>query len=251
MLDIARLEIDRQINVGNALSAIMAPANWPTPLSATTAARGDAVIAATLGLVAAKETPPAQVDHATDSVVTAFDRCTAEMERTLRDSVVPLQAPQQAMLANARLVRTQAFGQGTDYIRLPMDLQWRHLCELRTKLQDPAVAAAIDALGLRPLADHVLAHIERYGKVLGQQGAPAGRNAESASVAWHEAFKRFASQVSLDYENDEATRQKLLAPYATQLDQQRAVARAELRARRNNAEATEPAPPSGQASAPA
>ena len=251
MLDIARLEVDRQINVGNALGVILAMAR-PTPLLSGTRTRGDAVVAATLGLVTAGETMPVQVDRATDAVLTAFDRCTGEQERMLLDTVVPLGDAQRVTLGQVRLLRTRLFGQGTGYIRLQMDLEWRYLSDLRGRMLEPEVAAAIDGLGLRAHADHLLAHIERYGKVLGQDAGATGRAEATASAAWHEAFKRFAAQVLLDYEHDAAMQRELLQPYQAQLELQRAAARAEARARRSRseAEAEEAAPASGAAGAP-
>jgi len=246
MFEIVRLEVDRQLNVGNALAPILA-ADRPTPLLQSTRARAEAVIGATLALSAARHAPPAPIDHATDSVTTALDRTLEAAEQTLRDSVVPLGAAQRSAHGQIRMLRTRLFPGGTGFIRKAMDKEWPHLAELRAELGDAEVAAAVDALGLRPIVDHLLAHIELYGRALGQEGGAAGHAVELASAAWQEAFKRFAAQVILDYEGDQATQRELLGPFQVQLEQQRAAARAAARARKARAEAEEPAPPSGTA----
>ncbi|EYF08562.1 hypothetical protein [Chondromyces apiculatus] len=230
MLDTAHLEVDRQINVGNALGPILA-ALRPTPLQSTTVTRGDAVIAATLALLNARGTPPKLVDQATDSVVTAFDRTLDTREQMLRDTLVPLGPQQLEALGRLRFLRARLFPTGTTFIRLPMELEWRHLTELKTHLEDDEVVAAIEALGLQPEVEHVSAHLERYGRALGQDGGGAGRATELASTAWHEAFRRFAAQVLADYGDDLATQRELLGPYEAQLVQQRVLARAQRRAR--------------------
>lgn len=224
MLDIPRLEVDRQINAGNALGTILA-ADRPTPLLPGTRARGEGVVAATLALLAARDTPPLKVDRATDAVVTAFERDLKDREQMLRDTVVPLREAQRRNLGHIRLLRVRLFVQGTDFIRLSMDLQYRHLTELRDRLAEPEVAAAVDGLGMRPEVDHLLAHIERYGRALGKDVGGAGHAAEVASDAWHEAFRRFAARLMVDYEEDAAMQRELLAPYERQLEQQRVMAK--------------------------
>jgi len=241
MIEIARLDSDRQVNVGNALGLILA-APRPTPLHQTTQNRIDAVIAATLGLAAARNVTPKQVDLTTDTMITSFDHTLEGTEQMLRDSVVPLGDAQREALGHIRTLRARLFPQGTGYIRKPMDLQWVHLSELRARIGEPAIAAAVDALGLRPMVDHLLAHIDLYGRALGQDVGAAGHAREAASAAWQEAFRRLAAQVIVDYEADEATQRELMAPYLTQLEQQRAAARASARARKARAEAEDQAP---------
>lgn len=240
MLDLARLAIDRQISAGNALAPILAEPRQ-TPLQPTTVTRGEAVIAATLALVTARDTTPKAIDNATDSVTVAFRDGLVARERSLRDSAVRLGPAQLATLGHLRAVLTRLFSAGTDYIRLPMEMQNRHLTELKTRMNEPAVSAAIDALGLRSEADHVIAHIDRYGQVLGQDAGAAGRAAELASDAWHEAFRLFAAQVMIDYNEQPAMQQELLGPYEAQLEPQRALNKA--KARKSRAEAEEEPPP--------
>lgn len=231
MLELARLGVDRQLNVGNAI-VVALEAQRPTPLAQTTRARGEALLAATRNLSAFNGPSPAQVDRATDTVITAFARAREEDERALLDTVIPLGPAQRESLARLRLIRARLFPQGTAFIRRPMDLEWRDLRDVRVALKDPEVAAAIDAEGLRAAADHIVAHIGLYGRTLGVEAGPAGSAEERASAAWHEAFKFFAAQVMIDYEKDTAIRAELLSPYEIQLEEQRAEARAAARARK-------------------
>lgn len=236
MFEIIRLDADRQLNVGHALATILA-IDRAVPIVPTTLARAEAVIAATLALSAARDAPPALVDQATDSVTTALDRTLEAAEVGLRDSVVPLGEAQREALGRIRKLRTRLFPKGTGYIRKAMDLQWPHLTELRARLAEPEIAAAVDAQGLRAQVDHLLAHIELYGRALGQDAGAAGHAREMASEAWQEAHRRFGAQVVIDYEGNPAMEQELLGPYAAQLEQQRAAARTAARARRARAAA--------------
>ncbi|EYF02306.1 hypothetical protein [Chondromyces apiculatus] len=170
--------------------------------------------------------------------MSAFGRAVAEQERALLDSVVPLDEEQQMAASRLQLIRTRVFRRGTQFIRRSMDLEWPALCEVREVVEDPAVMEAIERQGLWPVAAHLLGHIALYAQALGHEAGAAGSAVEKASHAWHEAFKRFAAQVLLDYEHDEATRRELLGPYEAQLDEQRAVERA-ARAKRN---ASQPGP---------
>ena len=122
MLDKARLDTDRQANVSNAVAAGLA-AERTIPLLPGTVARGDALLAAMRDLSVFAGFGPGQVDRATDSVVTAFERAREEDEGALLDSVVPLGAAQLEALARVRLIRTQVFPQGTGFIRRRMDLE--------------------------------------------------------------------------------------------------------------------------------
>ncbi len=244
MLDTTRLEIPRQLNVGDSLAEVLAK-DRPTPLLAGTLARGNAVTAATFALASHSRAKPGKVDRATDTVVISVDHLLEAAENALLDSVVPLGEAQQQTLARVRLIRTSVFPQGTQFIRRPMDLEWPALRNVQSALGDPEVAAAVDALGLRAVVDHLLAHIARYGQAVGQEAGAAGTAEEKASLAWHEAFKLFAAQVMVDYEKDAALRQELLGAYEVQLAQQQSSARA---ARARRAQEVEPAPPSSSAS---
>jgi hypothetical protein len=229
--------MQRQIIVGNAAAAALSVAR-PTPLTATTRARGEALVAATVPLHLYVSTNGKKVDNATDTVVVGFAHVLAEQERVLRDTVVPLGDLQRQGLAHVRVLRTRLFPGGTEYVKSSMDLQWSALVALRSAMQEPECSAAIDGLGLRPFADHVLAHIELYGRMVGQEGKASSAGAAEASAAWTEAFKRFAVQVMHDYPDDAAIQRELLGPYEAQLEQQRAAARA----RKAQAGAEQPAP---------
>ncbi len=243
MIRFARLDIDRQRIVGNSVGVALA-VNRPVPLLQGTVARGQAVVAATAGLQLFAGVSASRVNQCTKSVVVALEHTFEEMERGLRDTVVPMGEPQQRGLALVRFLRGKLFPEGTRFIRRSMDLQWSELVVLRTAMQEPEVSEAIDELGLRRFVDHLLAHIELYGRMVGQEGKAAGAGEEEASAAWTEAFQRFAAQVMLDYEESTAMQSELLGAYDTQLGQQRAAARAAIKARKAQAEAEEPEPPS-------
>lgn len=231
MLDVTRLDGERQLTVGAALrEAITKPRN--PALLAGTLSRAEVVLALTSELRAVIGAPPGIVDRATDTVVTAFDHAIADQMRALIGDVVPLGEAQQQAASRLALIRTRVFVRGTGFIRRPMDLEWAALTEVREAMQDPEVAAAIDAQGLRPVADHLLAHIARYAQALGDEAGSAGSAVEKASEAWHQAFKRLAAQVMLDYDGDPATQRELLGAYETQLEEQRAAQRS-ARARRS------------------
>jgi hypothetical protein len=252
MLELSRLDPARQLNVGHALENTLS-VNRPTPLSAATKARGEAVIVATKDLTVFAGPAPGQVDRATDTVLTAFDDGLEQQERALLiDAVVPLGQLQLQMLGRIRLVRASVFPHGTRSItKKTMDLEWKDLRVVRTSLQEARVAEAIDALGFRPLADHVLAHIAIYGRVIGDEAGSAGTAEEKTSLAWHEAFKLFVAQVMVDYDKDAAMQRELLGAYETQLDEQRASARAAVRARLSQGENKKPPEDSSSSAPPA
>ena len=242
MLNVTKLDIQRQIIVGNAVEGSLA-ADRPVPLAAATRTRGEAVVAATQELRIFADHKPAKVDRPTDTVITEFDHLVTGHERALRDDAVPLGPAQLDALSRARLVRTRVFPQGTAFIRRSMDLQWSELVGVRARMQESEVAAAIDGLGLRPTADHLLAHIELYGRMVGQEANKARGGEQKASAAWGEAFQLFVAQVLLDYENDTALKQELLGPYEAQLAQQRAVLRAKRAGVEVGGEGEQPSPP--------
>ena len=97
-------------------------------------------------------------------------------------------------------------------------LEWAALRDVRAALQTPEVAAAIDAQGFRLAADHLLAHVALYGRVIGNEAGAAGTAEERASAAWHEAFRLFAAQVMIDYDKDVAMQRELLGAYEVQLE---------------------------------
>jgi hypothetical protein len=155
------------------------------------------------------------------------------------------------MAARIRQVRARLFPEGTEFTRGSMDAQWSGLVALRGRMQDPEVASAIDALGMRPIADHVLGHIELYGRMLGQQGGKPTAGEEQANTAWNEAFRLLAAQVLVDYPADAAIQDELLGAYHAQLAQQRAITRAAKKRQRHGQEAEPPPPAPGQAGDPA
>jgi len=166
-------------------------------------------------------------------------------ERVLRDAVVPLGDAQRDALAQVRFLRTQLFPQGTAFVHQPMDLQWSALILLRQALEEPECSAVIEALGLRRFAEHVVAHIELYGRILGHDARSSAAGEEKVSAAWTEAFKRYAVQVLHDYPDDAAMQRELLGVYDAQLAQQHALGRTTARARtKKAARAEEAAPPS-------
>lgn len=237
-----RLDIQRQTIVGKAVEDTLAVVR-SVPLTAATHARGEAVAAATEQLRTFTDFKPARVDRPTDTVIAEFDHLLEAHERVLRDDVVALGPQQLEALARARMVRARIFPQGTGFIRSSMDLQWSELIAVRERMGEPEVATAIDGLGLRPAANHLLAHIELYGRMVGLLASKARGGEEKASAAWTEAFQLYAAQVLLDYEKDAAMKQELLGTYEAQLAQQRAVMRAKKARASAAAEAEEPATP--------
>jgi len=242
VLTVTKLDIQRQTIVGNALGNSLAAVR-PVPLAAATRTRGEAVVAATEELRLFADLNPAKVDRPTDTVAIEFDRLVEGHERVLRDDVVPLGPAQLEALSQARLVRTRVFPQGTAFTHRSMDLQWSELVGVRARMQQPDVAAAIDGLGLRAAADHLLAHIELYGRIVGSDANKARAGQEKASAAWNETFRLFVAQVLLDYENDPAMKQELLGTFEAQLAQQRAALRAKKAGSGAGSEAEPPAPP--------
>jgi hypothetical protein len=240
MLSITPLTTKRQVIVGNAVGDSLA-ADRPASLSPSTRARGEAVVTATLSVRLFAGVRPAQVDRATCTVVVGFHRTLEGQERSLRKSVIPHNEAQRIAADRAQRVRAHLFPQGLQFLRRTMDLEWSDLVSLRARMQEPEIAEAIDGLGLRPMADHVLAHIELYGRVVGKDASKAGAGEAKANAAWTEAFRLFSAQVLIDYEHDGAMQDELLGPYEAQLAQQRAMARAYDR----------PPPPPPEADAPA
>lgn len=231
-----RLDIERQSIVTNAVEVTL-EAPRATPLLPATRARGEALVAAGVALRLFTALTAQRVDQATDTVIVAFRSVLEDQARALRDSVVVLAGPQREAVGRLGMLRTRLFPNGTGFIRWTMDLQWSQLLVLRSAMEDPEVAAAIDAQGLRALADHLLAHIALYGRMLGHDADTARAGQEEASAAWSEAMTMFAAQVLIDYEKDEEMRTELLGAYKAQLEQQRAGYRAAARARRASAKA--------------
>lgn len=242
MFNAGKLDIQRQTIVGKAVEDTLAVVR-PVPLTDATRTRGEAVVAATEQLRTFTDYKPARVDRPTDTVIAEFDHLLEAHERVLRDDVVALGPQQLEALARARMARARIFPQGTGFIRSSMDLQWSALLAVRERMEEPEVSAAIDGLGMRPAANHLLAHIELYGRMVGVQASKARGGEEKASTAWTEVFQLYAAQVLLDYEKDTALKQELLGAYETQLGLQRAVLRAKKARASAAAEAEEPAPP--------
>lgn len=233
---IPNLNKTRKLIVGNALGdALAAPRS--VPLAAATQTRAEAVLAATEGLRMYARHRPIEVDRATDAAVMGNDHTLAAKERALCDAAVPLGDAQRDELARVRRLRGHLFPAGTGFIQRSMDLQWGELVDLRARAEEPQAAADIDALGMRSQMDHLLAHIELYGRILGQNAHKARAGEEKASAAWSEAFQLFLAQVLVDYAGDATIQQELLGPYEAQLAQQRAAMRAAARARKARAAA--------------
>jgi hypothetical protein len=250
MLSITPLTTKRQVIVGNAVGDSLA-ANRPDPLAPSTRARAEEVVAATVAVSLYASVRPAQVDGATCSVVAGFNRTLEGQERSLRKSVIPHNEAQRVAADRAHRVRARLFPQGLRFLRRSMDLEWSDLVSLRGRMQEPDIVEAIDGLGLRPVADHVLAHIEMYGRVLGKDASKAGAGEARANAAWTDAFRLFSAQVLIDYHHDNAMQDELLGPYAAQLSQQRAKARAYDRPRSPAPAPGAPAPSAPEPAPPA
>ncbi|EYF07668.1 hypothetical protein [Chondromyces apiculatus] len=226
---VSNLDISRKIIVGNTLS-VSHTATRAEPLTTATRERIQAVVTATEGLQMFAKYRPLRVDRATDASVNGCYRTLKAMERSFDDAVVPLGEAQRATVAQARRVRNHLFPEGTTFTQLSMDLQWGALLALRGRVTEPETVADVAALGMQSQVEHMMAHIDLYGRILGQEADKARAGEEEASAAWTRALRLLVAQVLLDYDGDEATRQELLGPYEAQLAQQRAVVRAAKKA---------------------
>jgi hypothetical protein len=244
---VANLDKPRKLIVGNALAGSLA-ADRPTPLTDATRVRAEAVVAATDGLRLFVKHRPLTVDRATDAVINGCDRTLGAKEQSLRDTVVPLGDAQRDELSRVRRLRIHLFPEGTGFTQNSMDLEWAVLGEVRARAEEPQAAADIEALGMRTQMDHLFAHIDLYGRMLGLDADKARAGEEKASAAWAAAFQLFLAQVLVDYDADPVMRAELLGPYEAQLAQQRAAARAK-RAAQGADEAEEPAPPAEEGGA--
>lgn len=235
------LKTKRQVTVGNAIADSLAAVR-PVPIVPSTQARGEVVVAATVAVSLFVSVRPAQIDRATCVVIGGFNQALEGGERALRKSVIPHGEAQRVAADRAQRVRARLFPHGLQFLRRSMDIEWSDLVSLRARMQEPEIAEAIDGLGLRPVADHVLAHVEMYGRVLGKDASKAGAGEAKANAAWNDAFRLFNAQVLVDYEHDKAMQDELLGPYEAQLEQQRAMARAQERPPPPPPEAGPPAP---------
>ncbi|AKT37933.1 hypothetical protein [Chondromyces crocatus] len=221
MFTTSTLDNPRKLVVGNAVSNAL-NVNRPNPLLSSTQLRAEALVDASERLRFFIGISPQRVDQATDTVVTSFRAHLEKGEQVLKDSVVPLGAPQREALGRFRMLRTRLFPKGTAYIRASMDLQWGELVALRGALHEPEVVDAIAVQGMQDLSAHLLEHIALYGRMLGKEAGSARAGVEEASGVWNEAMRLFTAQVVLDYEKDAAIQQELLGTYHAQLEQQRA-----------------------------
>lgn len=238
------LDLFRQVAIGNAIADTLAEVR-PVPIVPTTQARAEAVVEASATLQFFNERSSGKVDHATDTVVTTLRQVLETCARGFRSDVVPLQSAQRDYLDRCVFLQGQLYPKGTDYVLGSMNEQWPEMVTLRTTMLRPDVAAAIDAVGLRPMADHVLAHIGIYGRMLGKEAGAAGGGLEEATGTWNRSMKLYIAQVEIDYESDPVMRRELLGAYEKQVELQRAGYRAK------KAQAGEPAPPPPPAPAPA
>jgi hypothetical protein len=246
MFKIPRLPEDRQHNVGTALEEHF---KAKPKYSAEIARGAAAVIEATRALGAPDDAPIFTVDTATDGVISAIYRIEQAVQKGLTTTVIPLGAPQQALLDAAQTIDGAWFPSGIGFIRGSVGAQNSAMIDIRKSLTDPeegpALKAAVKTLGLGPLVDHFLLHAALYAKKLGLAGEIVESVGEprDPSDVWHDLYVQFAIDVSSAFRADPATRQTLLGSYESQLieyrsDQAKARKRA---AKKAKAEAAAPA----------
>lgn len=245
-----RLNKWRQMSVSNAIAASLA-ANRPTPLLPSTVSRGEVVVTIGMQLRTFTDLTGKQVNHATAGVLLGLEAVLENKERMISGSLVPRSAAQEQCLTRVHLIKLETFPQGTFYLRWPMDMQWPELVKVRDTLTSPAVAAAVDAEGLTPCVESLLANIALYGQVVGHDVGGSKAGEEDTQTAWNDAMYKFAAQVALDYEESQAIREELLGPYERQVEEQLAANRARRAARLKAAQGDGQVPAPAPAPAPA
>ena len=248
MIAFNNINTKRKTVVSDAVGKMVA-APRTTPLTPTTVASAEAVVAAAEPLHLYVTLSDKKVNTSTTTVVAGFASSISSLRHMLRSDVASLGQPQHETFKHLKLLQERLFPSGTNFLRASMNVKWGSLLALRTAMQEPACSQAIDACGLRVCADHVFTQIEVYGRMLGPDAKAAGGGEEAAAEAWVEAYTRFAVQVMHDYPGNKALQRELLGPYDVQLEQQRAADRAAERARRarNEADTGAPATPPAQA----
>lgn len=250
MLTLPTLPPERQRNVGLALQDFFGK---PNQEPAAVAQRAQAVIEATAGLKDSDEHSLFIVDGATDSVLTALHRICGDVEKALVDTVVPLGPEQIAHAQAAQLCNDSLFPEGIEFTRDSTGVQHGVMIQMRDTLNDPEkgppLSAALTTLGLKPIVDHLLLHLDLYSKKLGLVGSSVIEpTMDEASRAWHEAYVVFAATVVAAHAADPAAQKALLGTYDKQLEEHRAdKARARRRARKAQAEALKKAQAEAQA----
>jgi len=206
------------------------------------AAAVTAVHAATAAVAALETTDAAMVlvDRGADRCIAAFDRQLGDIAAGLdHENLLPLVGDEGARKADALLVRSNAFAQGTAFLKLPYRRQWSIMTALTATLAEKDIAAAVRRLGVQREVDRVGRWTSLYGAKLGITQAKDVDAAAVAVDAWHTAWGRLVVQVHAAYEDDadageEKIRQALLSPYDAQAAAER---KADARPKRK------PAPP--------
>ena len=248
MLELVRIDSSRQIIVGNALALLLAEARTPA-LTPAVVTRGQAVVDATKSLAAMAGPTPAATFFATRSVFAGIAHVLEAHEKALNDAVVPLGDAQSKSLAFARTLSARVFNNASDFAHLAAELQWSELSTARTTLASPDVDAAVVGLGLKPAVDHLLAHVDLLGRVLGKDVGAAGSASDKAGAAWHAAFVLFVAQVAVDYDTDPKTQDALFGAYEAQVkaqhdaERERRLRSAAKKAKAQHAPAAAPAAP--------
>lgn len=212
LLSLTRLPVVRQRNVTRELAEVMsAKARKGAP--STLRPLIESVIAAGDGL-STTESSALAVDIATDQVVAGLYGAARAFARGLPDTVIVLSPEQQRLRAAGETIIREAFVRGTSFVRRPMDLEYDALVKLTQSLDRPAVATAVETLGLRPMVSHLKAHLTPYGYAIKNT---AGDDVGTASALWHSAFIKLAGAVPTHDDPNGTWEKTLLGPYLREL----------------------------------
>lgn len=164
---------------------------------------------------------PLVLDTTTDSVISAFEDILLGIERVATDRVVRPSPEVLAMKSAAMTLRQVALPNGTtSFLDLSMPLQHKAMDSLVTVLTgDKTAVASVKTLGLGWAVAQIVAHLEPYGRMV---RAADGRDLQSESVAFHDAFTTMAVVVSSRHAGDAEIHRRLFGAYDTELEAQQA-----------------------------
>jgi hypothetical protein len=213
MLELPRISIERQRNVGRALVDTLALRRKPL-IDADVARAALLVTTATDALVPVAGADAITIDRSTDSVLSAIWRVLLSWERGGTDRVVAPAPALVASLAAARRLRERWFPQGIAFIQESMANQWDALAQILATLSEKSVRADHERLGLAPLVDHLSAHGALYKQA---RGAGDAHGTPGPGDVWHDAYTAFAAAVMTRYAGDNEMRATLTSRYDQEL----------------------------------
>lgn len=222
LLSLPRLPVARQRNVTRELSEALTPkARKGAPAGLLSLA--DAVLAEGDGLAATGDASALVVDIATDQVVAGIHGIARYWVKGLPDAVIAPSPEQRKLRSAGQTLLRAAFPHRTTFVRQEMKLEYDALVALVKTLETPAVAAAVKALALGPMVDHLRAHLAPYGYAAKNS---AGADLGAASDRWHAAFRTLAGAVPAHDDGEGRWAKLLLGPYERELGAQQEAAAA-------------------------